>query len=60
MNKARQTFRHISNKSSYNRQFGERPKDEEAYQIVKKKPLSELDFSSILKPEPLAMLEKWI
>jgi len=46
------TFRKMSVKSSYNRQFGERPKDEEAYQIVKKKRFSELDFTSILKPEP--------
>lgn len=50
----------MANKSSYNRSFGERPKDEEAYRVVKKKRFSDLDFSSILKPEPLAMLEKWI
>jgi len=27
---------------------------------VKKKRLSELDFASILKPEPLAYIERWI
>lgn len=47
-------------KSSYNRQFGERPKEEEAFLIVKKKKFSELDFASILAPEPLRMIEKWI
>jgi len=47
-------------KSSYNRQFGERPKEEEAFHIVKKKRFSELDFASILKPGPLFMIEKWI
>lgn len=47
-------------KSSYNRQFGERPKEEEAFKIVKKKRFSELDFASILKPGPLYMIEKWI
>lgn len=60
MNKAKITLRRIANKSSYNRSFGERPKDEEAYRIVKKNKFSELDFTSILKPEPLAMLEKWV
>jgi hypothetical protein len=49
-----------ANQSSYNRQFGERPKDEQAYLIVKKKKLSELDFSCILKPDALAVLERWI
>ena len=48
-------------KSSYNRQFGERPHDEkQAYTIVNKKRFSELDFASILKPEPLSMIENWI
>jgi len=59
-NAAKQTFRKMSTKSSYNRQFGERPKEEEAYHIVKKKRFSEIDFSSILKPGPCAMVEKWI
>lgn len=54
------TMRKMNTKSSYNRQFGERPKDEEAYTIVKKKRLSELDFASILKPVQCAMIEKWI
>lgn len=53
-NEMKSTFRKMSVKSSYNRQFGERPKDEEAYQIVKKKRFSELDFTSILKQEPCA------
>lgn len=57
---AKETFRKINGKSSYNRQFGERPKEEEAYTIVQKKKLSDLDFASILKPAPLAMIEKWI
>lgn len=54
------TMRKMNTKSSYNRQFGERPKEEEAYTIVKKKRLSELDFASILKPTSCAMIEKWI
>jgi len=57
---AKQTFRKMNTKSSYNRQFGERPAEEEAYTIVKKKRLSELDFASILKPTACAMIEKWI
>ena len=48
------------NTSSYNQSFGERPKDEEAYLIVKKRKFSELDFTSILKPEALSILEHWI
>lgn len=59
-NAAKQTFRKTSNVSSYNRQFGDRPKEEEAYHIIKKKKFSELDFASILKPGPCAMIEKWI
>lgn len=59
-NAAKQTFRKTSNVSSYNRQFGDRPKEEEAYHIVKKKKFSELDFASILKVGPCAMIEKWI
>jgi hypothetical protein len=31
-----------------------------AFNIVKKRRISELDFSAILKSEPLAMIEKWI
>jgi hypothetical protein len=31
---AKQTFKKLNSKSSYNRQFGERPKDEEAYTII--------------------------
>ena len=50
----------MNTKSSYNRQFGERPRDEEAFHIVKKKRFSELDFASILKQEPCAMIERWI
>ena len=60
INKAKVTLRRIANKSSYNRSFGERPKDEEAYRIVKKNKFSDLDFTSILKQEPLMILEKWI
>lgn len=59
-NAAKSTFRKMSVKSSYNRQFGDRPQDEEAFQIVKKKRFSELDFSSILKPTPNAYIERWI
>ena len=59
-NAAKQTFRKMSVKSSYNRQFGDRPQEEEAFHIVKKKRFSELDFSSILKPNVCAMIEKWI
>lgn len=54
------TLRRIANKSSYSRSFGERPKDEEAYRIIKKNKFSDLDFTSILKPEPLRMLENWV
>lgn len=57
---AKATFRKLNGKSSYNRQFGERPKDEEAYTIVQKKKLSDLNFASILKPAQCAMIEKWI
>lgn len=59
-NAAKNTIRKMNTKSSYNRQFGERPRDEEAYHIVKKKRFSELDFASILKQEPCAMIERWI
>lgn len=48
-NAAKTTIRKMNTKSSYNRQFGERPRDEEAFHIVKKKRFSELDFASILK-----------
>ena len=47
-------------KSTYNLQFGSRPKDEDTSFILKKKKLSELDFVSILKPEPLGVLETWL
>ena len=60
INQAKETMRMMSLKSSYNRQFGDRPKEAEAYHIVKKKKFSELDFASILKPEPCAMIERWI
>jgi len=59
-NAAKQTMRKMATKSSYNRQFGDRPRDEEAYHIVKKKRFSDLDFASILKPEPCAMVERWV
>jgi len=60
INQAKVTLRRIANKSSYSRSFGERPKDEEAYRIIKKTKFSDLDFTSILKPEPLRMLENWV
>jgi len=60
INQAKVTLRRIANKSSYSRSFGERPKDEEAYRIIKKNKFSDLDFTSILKPEPLRMLENWV
>ena len=60
INQAKLTLRRIANKSSYSRSFGERPKDEEAYRIIKKSKFSDLDFTSILKPEPLRMLENWV
>lgn len=43
----------MSIKSSYNTSFGDRPKEEEAFKIVKRKKFSELDFASILKPVAL-------
>ena len=60
MSQAKTAFRKISVKSSYNRQFGERPKEEEAFHIIKKKKFSELDFAAILKSEPLRIIEKWV
>ena len=60
INQAKVTLRRIANKSSYSRSFGKRPKDEEAYRIIKKNKFSDLDFTSILKPEPLRMLENWV
>ncbi len=48
---AKNNFRQMNLKTSYNRQYGERPKEEEAFKVVKKKKFSELDFASILKPE---------
>lgn len=60
INQAKVTLRRIANKFSYSRSFGERPKDEEAYRIIKKNKFSDLDFTSILKPEPLRMLENWV
>lgn len=57
---ARNTFRQMNNKTSYNRHFGERPKEEEAFKVVNKKRFSELDLASILKPEAMMMIEKWI
>ena len=50
----------MSIKSSYNTSFGDRPKEEKAFKIVKRKKFSELDFASILKPAALQIIEKWI
>ena len=54
------TLRLGQGKSSYNLSFGNKPKDHGPSLILKQKKLSELDFASILKPEPLAVLEAWL
>ena len=56
----RGTMRKMSVKSSYNNTFGDRPREEAPHNIVRRKKLSEMDFCSILKPEPLRMIERWI
>ena len=47
------------NLTTYNKVFSERPKAEQAFQILYKKRLSELDISSILKPQVVRWLEEW-
>jgi hypothetical protein len=54
------TLRLGQGKSSYNLTFGTKPKNLDTSLIHKQKKLSELDFASILKPEPLGVLEAWL
>ena len=46
--KAKDTFRKMTQKTSYRTQFGEPPKAAEDYVVLKKKPFCSLDISNYI------------
>jgi hypothetical protein len=59
-NKAKLAFRKQSQQTRYNQVFGDRPKADEAFKIVKQKQIGELPLSSILKPQVTVIIDKWL
>ena len=47
------------NLTSYNKVYGNRPKAEQAFHILHRMRLSQLDISSILKPKVVSQFERW-
>lgn len=47
---AKKMLRKINNTTSYSKTFGEKPKTEEDYQIVKYKSFNQLPIAQIIKP----------
>lgn len=48
------------NKSSYNSQFGDRPKGAEDYVIMKYKKFRTLEISQYIQPVAAQYIEKWL
>ena len=57
---AKAIFRKMTTTTSYSKTFGEKPKALEDYNIRSKKKFSELQISSVLKPDVVQILTKWL
>jgi len=58
--KAKDAFRKMTQKTSYRQQFGEPPKAEEDYVVVKHNAFRSLDIARYIQPEPAQYIERWI
>lgn len=57
---ARAHFRKITTQTSYCKTFGERPKAQEDFSILKNKKFSDLGITKILKPQVVQILNRWL
>ena len=60
MKEAARLFRKLNTKTSYCAQFGEPPKAEEDYVVMKERKFRELDYSKPLKEMVSIYVEKWL
>jgi hypothetical protein len=60
MSKSKEIFRSMNNRTSYNTQFGDRPKGSEDYLACKYKLFRTLDISNYIQPQAAAFIEKWL
>lgn len=56
---ARKAYKKMTNQTQYFDKYGEPPKAEEDYVVMKHKKMTDLDISRFLKPEVVAFLENW-
>ena len=57
---ARAHFRKITTQTSYCKTFGERPKAQEDFSILKNKKFADLGITKILKPQIVQILNRWL
>ena len=57
---ARAHFRKITTQTSYCKTFGERPKAQEDFNILKSKKFINLPITKILKPQIANVLDRWL
>ena len=60
VNEAKKLYRKLNTKSSYNTMFGEPPKAEEDYVIMKEKKFRDMDISMYFQDLPKTYIEKWM
>ena len=57
---AREFMRKMQTTTSYAKNFGDKPKTQQDFTILKEKSFAELPISQILKPDIREMLNKWL
>lgn len=57
---ARSYYRKMLNQTSYQRQFGEPPKAEEEFLVLKTKKFSQLEISRFFKKEVQGYIQNWL
>ena len=57
---AKKMLRKINNTTSYDKTFGEKPKAQEDFQILRQKPFRELPIATIIKPQVCEYLTNFL
>ena len=53
-------FRKMTNTTAYARQFGEKPKDKQDFNVLREKQFAKLPMSQILQPNVIQILNRWL